>query len=130
MLRPSPDKSLRPTKVGQIFRQLLYRLRGNPAIKLKRFLPLFVQERFRTEHRVMRQAAAAEDDRCSAEKAIFSDVDRLRRLPAPFQVDAVGDELRTKSRDRAKSTDPHARRAINEVPAADAGLALHDQLRP
>lgn len=47
--RPSPHEALFASEIRQILRKLLQRFRGNAAVEMKRRLPLFVQQRFRTE---------------------------------------------------------------------------------
>jgi len=70
-----------------------------------------------------------ENDGIRSGETVFADLDRLCRLPAGVEIDAVGQELRTKPADRRERANPHARSAIKQVPAANAGMPFDDQLR-
>src|SRR5687767_1633312 len=77
----------------------------------------------------MRQSASAQDDRIGSGETVFADLDRLGGLPACFEIDAVGQQLRTKSADRGERADAHPRGAIDQMPAAYASVSFDDQLR-
>ncbi len=77
----------------------------------------------------MRQNAAPEHDNIGPNEAVFADLDRFRRLPARGEIDAVGEELRAETADGGESADVHPRRAIDQVPARDAGVGFDDQFR-
>src|ERR1700731_4598252 len=79
---------------------------------------------------MMRQRAPAEHDRIRPGKAVFADVDRLRRLPARGEIDAMGEKLRAKSADGGERADAYPPGAIDQMPPADSGGRLDDQLRP
>ena len=76
----------------------------------------------------MRENAAAEEDRVCPGERILSDVDRLGGLPVGGEIDAVGEQLGTKPANGSEGAYAHPRRAIDEVAAADSGMAFHDQL--
>src|SRR5437763_516656 len=78
---------------------------------------------------MMGENAAAENDGIRSRETVFANLDRLRGLAANGEIDAVGEQLRTKAADRREGADPHARRAINQMPAANAGMPFYDQLR-
>ena len=78
---------------------------------------------------MMRENAAAENDGIRSRETVFANLDRLRGLAASGEIDTMGEQLRTKAADRRERADPHARRAINQMPAADAGMPFYDQLR-
>lgn len=77
----------------------------------------------------MRQTASAQNHRIRPNKTIFSDVDWLRRLPAGFEINAVGHELRTKSGQGREGPDAHPRGAIDQMPATDSGVRFQNELR-
>lgn len=79
---------------------------------------------------MMRKNAAAENDGVRPGETVFADLDWLRGLPAGIQIDGVSEQLRAESADRRKRANADARRAINQVPAADSRVAFDDQLRP
>ena len=79
---------------------------------------------------MMWQRAPAEQDGVRPGKTILADLDRFRRLPAGGEIDGVGEELRTETADGGERADADARSAINQMPAADAGMRFHDQLGP
>ena len=76
----------------------------------------------------MRQTAPTEDHRIRPNETVFSDFDWLRRLPARFEIDAVSDELRTKSGQGRECTDAHARGAVDQMPATDSGVRFKNKL--
>jgi len=78
----------------------------------------------------MQKDGSAEHDRVRPGKTVFADVDRLRRLPTSIEIDGVSEQLRAKTANGGKRADPDPRRAIDQVPAADSGVALHNQFRP
>jgi len=51
-------------------------------------------------------------------------------LPAGVEIDAVGQELRTKPADRRERANPHARSAIKQVPLLMPACRSTIQLRP
>src|SRR4051812_43249090 len=122
-MRPlsSPDKAFAAPKIFHFWGKLAQRFGGNAAIKLEGRLPFFVEKRFRAEDGMVRQGRAAEDDGVGPDKTIFPDLDRLGRLPVRGQVDAVSDELRTKSSQGRKRADADTGGAINQMAAADPG---------
>ena len=122
----SPNESLVATEIREILGQWFNRTRRHARVKMKRRFQLFVEQRFRTEHRVMRKRAAAEQHGVRADETVVTDVDRLRRLSILREIDAVRDDLRTKARDRRERANPHTRGAIDEMPAADPGVLLDD----
>jgi len=71
---------------------------------------------------MMRQHTPAEEDGIRAGKTVFANFDRLGSLPAGGEIDAVGEQLRTKTADCRERANPYARRAIDKVPAANAGM--------
>ena len=77
----------------------------------------------------MRQTAPAQDHRIRPNKTVFSDFDRFRRLPAGFEIDAVGNELRTKSGEGRECANAHTRSAVDQMPAADSGVRFKNELR-
>src|SRR4051812_19752833 len=95
----SPDESFCPAKVFQLRRQLFDWLCRHAGKKAIRFLPLFVQERLRAQHGMMRQNASTEEDRIRAGKGILADFDGLGGLPASGKIDAVSEQLRAKPAD-------------------------------
>src|SRR6202521_109987 len=128
--RRSPDESFLAPKIFHLGREFLQRFRRHAPVKLIRLVPFLIEERLRTQDRVMRQRAPAEYDSVRAGKAVFADVDRLRRLPARGEINAMGEELRAKSADGGEGADAHSRGAIDQMAAADSGVGLDDQLRP
>ena len=58
----------------------------------------------------------------------YHQVALLDLLPAGFEIDAMSDELRSKSGDVGKRPDAHLRGAIDQMPAADRGVGPDDQL--
>src|SRR5436305_756319 len=125
----SPNEAFCSAKIFQVGRQFFNRFRGNSRVEPVRLVPFFVQKRLCAEHGMMRENAAAENDGIRSRETVFANLDRLRGLPASGEIDAVGEQLRTKAADRRERADPHARRAINQMPAADAGMPFYDQLR-
>src|ERR1700686_2322285 len=91
--RRSPNESFRAPEIFHLGREFLQRLRRHAAVKLIRLVPFFVEERLRTEDGVMGQRAPAEHDCIRPGKAVFADVDGLRRLRAGSEIDAMGEEL-------------------------------------
>jgi len=77
----------------------------------------------------MRQNASTQEHAIRPDKAVLSNFDGLSRLPAGFEIDAMCDELRSKSTDGGERSDPYSRGAINQMPAADPGMSFDDQLR-
>ena len=125
-----PDESFLPLEVTQIGRQLFERFRRDASVEMIRLFPLFVEERFGAENGMMRQARTAQENDLRSEKAVLADLDWLGRLPARGQVNAVSDELGTETGKRAESANPHLRRAIDKMAAADPRMLFKDQLRP
>ena len=78
---------------------------------------------------MMRQTAPTQHHTIRPDKAVFANLDGLRRLPAGLEIDAVRDELRSKPAHRGKRANAHARGAVDQMPAADPGMGLHDKLR-
>ena len=77
----------------------------------------------------MRQTAPAKDHGIRPNKTVFSDFDWLRRLPAGFEIDAVGNELRTKSGQGREGADAYTRSAVDQMPATDSGVRFENELR-
>ena len=77
---------------------------------------------------MMRQTAPTQDHTVRPDKAVFANLNWLRCLPACLEIDAVRDELRSKSGEVGEGADAHTRRAVNQVPAADRGMGLDDKL--
>src|SRR5688572_31740335 len=125
----SPYESLCAPEISQLGGQFLYRFGRDSRVKTIGLIPFLVQKRLRTEDAMMRQNAAAQDDRIRPGKAVFADLNRLGSLAACVQIDGVGEQLRTKSADRGERADAHAGGAVEEMPAAYASVILDDQLR-
>src|SRR5437764_410230 len=125
----SPNKAFCPAKIFQLGRQFFDRFRGNAGVEPVRLVPFFVQKRSCAEHGMMRENAPAENDGIRSRETVFANLDRLRGLATSGEIDAVGEQLRPKAADRRERADSHARRAINQMPAADAGMPFYDQLR-
>lgn len=78
---------------------------------------------------MVRQTAPAKHYAVCPGETVFADVDRFGGLPAGFEIDAMRDDLRSKSTDGGKRADAHTRGAIDEMPAAYPRMCLDDQLR-
>lgn len=76
----------------------------------------------------MWQTAPAEDYRIRPNETVFSDFDWLRRLPAGFEIDAVGDKLRTKPGQGRECADAHTCGAVDQMPATDSGVGFKNKL--
>src|SRR5205085_141093 len=104
-----------------------HRLRRHARVKPIGLVPFFVKERLRAQYGMMRENAPAEDDRIRSRETVFANLDGFRCLPAGVEIDAVGEQLRTEPADGGESADSHPRGAIDQMPAADAGMPLDDQ---
>jgi hypothetical protein len=49
-------------------------------------------------------------------------------VPTSFEIDAVRDELRSKSADGGERADAHTRGAVDQMPAANPGMGSDDKL--
>ena len=78
---------------------------------------------------MVRENAASEHDRVSAGEAVITDLDRLGRLSAGTEIDAVGEQLRAKAGDGGEGANADPRRAIDQMPAADACMPFQNKLR-
>lgn len=116
-------------EIFHLGRQFLDRFRGHARIKPVGLVPLFVQKGLRSEDGVVRQNAASEQDRVSPGETVFPDVDRLGCLTTGGEVDGVSEQLGPEAADCRESADSDARRAINQVPAADTGMLFNNELR-
>ena len=76
----------------------------------------------------MGQTTPAEDHRIRPNETVFSDFDWLRRLPAGFEIDAVGDELRTKSGQGRERANAHTCGAVDQMPATDSSMGFKNKL--
>ena len=76
----------------------------------------------------MGQSRATKDNRLSTDETVFPNFYRLGGLAAGRQIDAVGNELRTKASDGRERTDADSCGAIDQMPAADSRVRFDDQL--
>ena len=75
---------------------------------------------------MMRENASAEEDRVRPGKGILANLDRLGGLPASGKIDTVSEQLGAKPADGGERADAHPSRAIDQMPAADAGVSFDD----
>jgi hypothetical protein len=73
---------------------------------------------------MMRQNASTQNHGIGPGEAVFADLDRLGSLAAGFKVDGMGQKLRAEPSDRGECADAHTRGAIDQMPAADAGVTF------
>src|SRR4051812_31591473 len=124
----SPDEPFRSAKIFEVRRKFLQRFRRDACIKSIGLVPFLVEKRLRAEDGMVRENGAAEDNGIGPRETVFANLDRLRRLPACAEIDAVGEQLGTKSADRSEGPDSYSRRAIDQMPAANSRVLFDDQL--
>src|SRR3984893_1136055 len=124
------NKTFRPLKIFAFGRQLFDRARRHSSVKLMRFGEAFVHQRFRAHHAKIRKHAATQQNAIGSDKTIIANLDRLRSLTVPLDVDAVRHDLRGESCDGAEFADRDRVRAIDEMTMGDGGMFADNQLRP
>jgi len=78
---------------------------------------------------VIRQGTATEKDAISADERVVSDRNRSGGLAAVFKVNAMRQNLRSKARKRAESSNNDSACAVDEMAIRDGGVLSDYEIR-
>jgi hypothetical protein len=116
------NETFRPLKIFALRRQSFDRARRHAAVKLIRFSEALVHQRLCADYAKIRKHTPAKQNTIRPNKTIIANLHRLRSLAVPFDVDAVGHDLRRKSGQSTELADRDRVRAIDEMPMGDGGV--------
>lgn len=94
-----------------------------------RFAEALIQKRLCTEHTIIRERTAAEQDGVSSDKTIVTDLHRSGCLPIAFEIDAVRENLRLEASERCELSDDDGIGAVDQVTMRDGGMLAENELR-
>src|SRR5256885_8011873 len=123
------NETFRPLKIFVIGRESFNRARRNAAVKLIRFGKSLVHERFGADHAKIRQDTASKQNAIGSDETVIANPNRERSLAIPFNVEAVGHDLRLNPGEGAEFANGDRIRAIDKMPMGNGGMFAHDQLR-
>ena len=120
--RLSNYEPCRPREIRALRIERLQRPRWTTGVQMVRLLMRFVQQRACAQDTSFRQYRTTQDHATSANEAVIANMDRVAILATGRNIDSMGEELRSVTRNGGERTDMYGIGAIDEMGLGDSAV--------